>query len=63
MGRWWWRKKGVLFLKKEPKNFYSGALTGDPARPQPRVPEAAKVFWFFFKKEHLPSRRAPEPRP
>jgi hypothetical protein len=46
------RKEGLLFLKKEAKNFYSCALARDPTRLKQHAPKGLKVFWFFFSKKN-----------
>jgi len=46
-GRRGGEKKGLLFCKKEAKNFY---VLGRAS--QQRAPEKAKVFWFFFSKKN-----------
>jgi hypothetical protein len=43
------RKEGLLFRKKEAKNFYSPAM----ASHYPGHGWRVKVFWFFFSKKNI----------
>jgi hypothetical protein len=42
-------KKGLLFSRKEAKDFHSPAM----ARMHPGPGRRTKVFWFFFSKKNF----------
>jgi len=47
------RKKGLLFLKKETKNFYFSVASTVPAEAGAlHQAQTIKVFWFFSLEEN-----------
>jgi hypothetical protein len=53
------RKEGLLFLKKETKNFCSNGYAAN--FESGRASRLAKVFWFFFSKNNNLSLRISRP--